>query len=161
MMNNIPYTGRWREISSTLNDNFALLDIQLQYLSDITLYNKGRFLTAEELVTAYPDPMDGSYAYVGAEAPYAIYLYTDAQGWYDSGETGEPNEFDWTSIPIADESTIGFMTPTYVQMVNDAYNKTVEYAPTAIKVVTEDELEAMAEAGTLEDGVLYLGTEVE
>ena len=103
--------------------------------------------------------MEGSFAYVGISAPYSIYLYTKSTGWYDSGETGEPNEFDWSDIPIANDSEIGFMSPSHVMKVEDSYQKLGNYAPSSIIVMTESELEAMAEAGTLEDGILYLGTE--
>lgn len=160
-MNNIPYTGRWKDISFILNDNFAMLGIQLEHLSDITLYNKGRFQSASALMEAYPSPMEGSFAYVGVSAPYSIYLYTKSTGWYDSGETGEPNEFDWSDIPIADDSQIGFMSPSHVMKVEDSYQKLGNYAPSSIIVMTESELEAMVDAGTLEDGILYLGTEEE
>lgn len=160
-MNTIPYTGKWKDISSVLNDNFALLGIQLEHLSDLALYCKGRFQSSQELVEAHPAPMEGSYAYVGTTAPYAIYLYTNAKGWYDSGETGEPNEFDWSELPIADDANIGLMTPSHVMKVNDSYDKLGKYAPNSIVVMSESELEAMAEAGTLEDGILYLGTEEE
>lgn len=45
--------------------------------------------------------------------------------------------------------------------LKSAYEKVNKYAPTSIVVMTEAELEAMAEAGTLTDDVLYLGLETE
>lgn len=48
-----------------------------------------------------------------------------------------------------------------VTKMEELHLKLANYAPTSIVVMTEAELEAMAEAGTLEDGILYLGTEEE
>lgn len=160
-MNNIPYEGRWREISSILNDNFAKLGIKLDYVSDITMYGKGRFQSASALSAAYPSAMEGSFAYIGTTSPYAIYLYTKTTGWYDSGETGVPNEFDWNALPTASLETAGIMSPTQVLHLEEAYTKSNQYAPSAIVIKSESELEAMEEAGTLEDGILYLGLEEE
>lgn len=160
-MNTIPYTGRWKEISSILNDNFAKLGIKLQYVSEISLYSKGRFLSASALTEAYPTAMDGSFAYIGSSAPYSIYLYSKTTGWYDSGEKGIPNEFDWNGLPTASLETAGIMSPTQVLHLEEAYTKSNQYAPSAIVIKSESELEAMAEAGTLEDGILYLGLEEE
>lgn len=160
-MNNIPYEGRWREISSILNDNFAKLGIKLEYVSNITMYSKGRFESATALSVAYPSAMEGSFAYIGSSAPYSIYLYSKTTGWYDSGEKGLPNEFDWNGLPTASLETAGIMSPTQVLHLEEAHEKLGKYAPTSIVVMTEAELEEMAEAGTLTDGVLYLGLETE
>lgn len=54
-----------------------------------TIKNCGYFLTAEALQQAYPKAGAGSKAYVGANHPYAIYLWDDsALAWVDSGATG-------------------------------------------------------------------------
>lgn len=160
-MNTIPQTGKWKEISSILNDNFAKLGIKLQYLSEISLYSKGRFLSAEALTDAYPTAMDGSFAYIGSSAPYSIYLYSKTTGWFDSEEKGVPNEFDWNELPTASVETAGIMSPTQVLHLEETHEKLGKYAPTSIVVMPEAELKAMAEAGTLTDGVLYLGLETE
>lgn len=160
-MNTIPYTGKWKDISSVLNDNFAKLGIKLQYLSEISLYSKGRFLSASALTEASPTAMDGSFAYIGSSAPYSIYLYSKTTGWYDSGETGVPNEFDWNELPTASVETAGIMSPTQVQRLEETHEKLGKYAPTSIVVMSEAELKEMAEDGTLIDGVLYLGLETE
>jgi hypothetical protein len=160
--NIIPDRGRWREISATLNDNFNLLDMQMAYLAEVTMYNKGRFQTIEELKAAYADPIDGSYAYIGTQSPYEIWLYTKAAGWFKSNENGEPNEFDWTAIPTASITETGLMMPSHVQKLEDAYNKIInDYAPKSIVFMTEKKLEDAFKQGILEDGVLYLGTEEE
>ena len=158
-MNTIPQTGKWKDISSILNDNFAKLGIKLQYLSEISLYSKGRFLSASALTEAYPTAMDGSFAYIGSSAPYSIYLYSKTTGWFDSEEKGVPNEFDWNELPTASVETAGIMSPTQVQHLEETHEKLGKYAPTSIVVMPEAELKAMAEAGTLTDGVLYLGLE--
>lgn len=160
-MNTIPQTGKWKDISSILNDNFAKLGIKLQYLSEISLYSKGRFLSASALTEAYPTAMDGSFAYIGSSSPYSIYLYSKTTGWFDSEEKGVPNEFDWNELPTASVETAGIMSPTQVLHLEETHEKLGKYAPTSIVVMPEAELKAMAEAGTLTDGVLYLGLETE
>lgn len=74
---------------TVLNYKFGKTSETVETITKINLYSKGRFSTLEELVAAYPSPSEGSYAYIGTQSPYAIYLYTSDKGWYDSGETYE------------------------------------------------------------------------
>lgn len=63
-------------------------------VKDIKSKAKGYFLTEEKLKKAYPEPDEGSKAYVGYNYPYAIYLYeTDKGGWYDTKQTGGDEGF--------------------------------------------------------------------
>lgn len=58
-------------------------------LEESTIKNCGYFLTLEALQQAYPKAGAGSKAFVGANYPYAIYLWDDsASAWVDSGATG-------------------------------------------------------------------------
>ena len=167
-MNTIPQTGRWNEISSILNDNFAKIGLKLDYVSDVTLYNKGRYTTAQSLVSAHPTPLEGSFAYIGTSAPYSIFLYSKSNGWQDSGEKGEYKEYPWDELPSASPTSTGLMSAMYAQQVesntqkvNEVNQKINKYAPTSIVVMTEAELQEKADRGELEEGVLYLGTEDE
>lgn len=76
-----------------------------------------------------------------------------------SGTITHSYKLDLSSIPIADESNMGLMTPDQVSKLYAAYNHLHMYEPIGIAVLTEAELEAAAEAGELEDGILYLGIE--
>jgi hypothetical protein len=72
-----------------VNVDTRLRNVQqsLETIHNINYYEKGRFLTAEELIQAYPNPKDGSYAYIGTTNPYQIWVYNEGTGWIDSGET--------------------------------------------------------------------------
>ena len=56
-------------------------------MSDVSTFYKGRFSTVEDLKSAYPKAQEGSYAHVGTNSPYAVWLFAKPEGWYDSGET--------------------------------------------------------------------------
>lgn len=117
-MNIIPDTGRWNEISSVMNDNFALIENTLQHLSDVSL-NKGVHASLADLQAAHPYPSVGSFAYVGTTSPYAIYVRADkSASWVDSGNKGEPKSTDYSQAPVATTSNSGFMTPAQVAKLN-------------------------------------------
>lgn len=77
------------QYSVNINLDSRIREVQksIDKINSINQYSKGRFATPEELLLAYPNPKDGSYAYVGTESPYQIWLYTTKEGWVDSGET--------------------------------------------------------------------------
>lgn len=51
---------------------------------------KGYFLDTTDLNAAYPTPMEGDYAFVGAGLPASIYIAKNGV-WIDSGEEGGPD----------------------------------------------------------------------
>ena len=117
-MNIIPNIGRWNEICSVINDNFALIENTFQHLSEVSL-NKGVHASLADLQAAHPYPSVGSFAYVGTTTPYAIYVRTDKNAsWVDSGNTGEPKSTDYSKAPVATTSNSGFMTPAQVERLN-------------------------------------------
>lgn len=55
--------------------------------------------------------------------------------------------------------TPALLHPADFDVLMENYKKLDSYTPTSIVVMADEQLQEMAEAGTLEDGVLYLGTE--
>lgn len=88
-LNQIPKKGLWDGIADFINENFNKIDTSVESLKDATVKNCGYFSTLEALQQAYPKAGAGSKAYVGANHPYAIYLWnTASSAWVDSGATG-------------------------------------------------------------------------
>ena len=110
MLNQIPNSGKWSDISTTLNDNFGVIATKLLRYEDLTTATKGFFATSDELLSAWPNASRGSRAFVGSAAPYAIWLYGES-GWVDSGDVSDGSVvFDWHSIPDATTSAAGLMS---------------------------------------------------
>ena len=122
-MNTISNTGKWSEISALLNNNFNLIAAKLEQLDGAAWKHKGFFNTASDLESTYPSSPDGSYAYVGATAPYT--LYTMQSGvWSATSQKVTLEEaldsiFDWSNIPSASETTRGLMTSLHVVALNN------------------------------------------
>lgn len=117
-MNVISQTGRWNEISATLNDNFNLIAAELTRLGGAAYKAKGFFDSVDKLTSAYPTPPDGSYAYVGTAQPYLLYSFHEGV-WKVTAQNVSLEEaldsvFDWSTIPSADEITRGLMTSSHV-----------------------------------------------
>lgn len=60
----------------------------------------GLFPTVEALQAAYPSPVVGQYAFVGAGFPADIYVCTTAGTWTDSGE-----DYDGDNVDLTDYAT--------------------------------------------------------
>lgn len=116
-INTIPDSGKWNEICAILNDNFSLIGVQLLQMHEDTVYNKGIHENVKTLNNAYPNPVVGSFAYVGTTTPFDIYIY-QSNGWKDSGADGEPSEVDFTKINIANENSSGLMSQVHVQTLS-------------------------------------------
>ena len=58
-------------------------------LKGATVLNKGYWPDSNSLMAGVPSAEEGSIAYVGANAPYAIYRYASG-GWADTGQTYTP-----------------------------------------------------------------------
>lgn len=62
--------------------------------------SSGLFPTVEALQAAYPSPVVGQYAFVGAGFPADIYVCTTAGTWTDSGE-----DYDGDNVDLTDYAT--------------------------------------------------------
>ena len=62
--------------------------------------SSGLFPTVEALQAAYPNPVVGQYAFVGAGFPADIYVCTTAGTWTDSGE-----DYDGDNVDLTDYAT--------------------------------------------------------
>jgi hypothetical protein len=143
-MNTIQNKGKWNEISATLNDNFNLIAAELMKLGDAAYKAKGFFNTADDLVDAYPSSPDGSYAYVGSQAPYTLYKMNNGL-WESTTQNVTIEEaldsiFDWSTIPSADEETRGLMTSAHVNLLNNIkeLSETQEIEIDNIKKIIEE-----------------------
>lgn len=119
-MNTIPQTGKWNEISSTLNGNFDLIAKRLVQYEGAVFNYKGIFSTIDELKSKLPYSSDESFAYVGSAAPYSVFLMKNGE-WVDSGKkSDEFSSFDWTTIPQASETNNGLMSPSLVTEIKNS-----------------------------------------
>lgn len=132
-MNSIPNSGQWKNISTTLNENFSLIEAKMLRYDDMSTITKGYFLTEEDLKEAFPTSQVGNRAFVGSTAPYQIWLYSKENGWYDSGYTGSETSFDWTNIPEATISSKGLMSANMVLSLQSAELGVGELAKSNIK----------------------------
>ena len=67
--------------------------------------SSGLFPTVEALQVAYPTPVVGQYAFVGAGFPADIYVCTTAGTWTDSGEDYDGDNVDLTGYATKAELT--------------------------------------------------------
>lgn len=134
-LNNIPKEGTWGAASDILNDNFAKVAVDLEKVKNATTRNKGYYTTAEVLSSAFPTAPAGSIAYVGTSYPFALYRFEDGS-WNNTGQTGGDEQVDLTEYVRADE----IADVLFVQS-------------------TEEEIEAMIEAGTLDATKVYYTVE--
>lgn len=80
----------WEVATDSINHNNGKINEAVTRLENATYKNKGYFKSVEELQNAFPNPSNGSRAFVGNNPPYAI--YTSENGtWIYSGE-GDDNE---------------------------------------------------------------------
>ena len=134
----------WNEAAGSINRNNLKVESEIAKLSGATYKNKGYFKSSTALNAAYPTASAGSRAYVGVRYPYSIYVWENG-AWVSSGETGGDESLDLTDYYTKDEVKAMFVQSDVVRNINVSY--------------TPDQLKAMEAAGTLEEGVLYLGFE--
>jgi hypothetical protein len=88
-LNTIGNRTTWNEASSRLNQNFEKLDLAIVRLEEATIKNKGYFKNEQSLKNAIPNGEVGDRAYVGYNAPYAIYQWDETQNtWITDGTLG-------------------------------------------------------------------------
>ena len=97
-------------------------------LKGATVLNKGYWPDSNSLMAGVPSAEEGSIAYVGANAPYAIYRYASG-GWADTGQTYtpevDPGEF---KVTVDKELDAESENPIANRAVKDTMDKiTTEY----------------------------------
>lgn len=142
-LQNVGTNTTWNEAAERINRNNLSVSTELTKLQSVTYKNKGYFKSVAALTAAYPSASAGSKAYVGVNYPYAIYVWESS--WVNSGETGGDEALDLNEYYTKEEVKEMFVQSDGVRSINVSY--------------TPDQLKAMEAAGTLEEGVLYLGFE--
>lgn len=84
----------WGEASEDINRNFNVISDELKSDNEKSSLAKGFFLTLDDLKSAYPEPEDGYWAYVGSTFPTYKYTWHAATGWTKSEETSDPEILD-------------------------------------------------------------------
>ena len=99
----------WGDAASLLNHNFSVIKEAIESGNSEQSLAKGIFKTLEDLRNAYPDPVNGDWAYVGTSFP--AYTYTwNGTSWVKSGEPKQPDEIELEgyiqSAEVDDPTTI-------------------------------------------------------
>jgi len=87
-LTNISREGKWTDSVSDLNGNFIAFESELGAIETDIQKCKGLFPSLDKLRTDFPNPEEGSWAYVGTVLPAPIYVYRSSGGWTDTGKTG-------------------------------------------------------------------------
>ena len=88
-LNNINNTGSWGDAAAALNNNSAKLEVEITKLKESTTKFCGNWASSTELIANITTADLGSTAYVGFEAPFAVWTY-GADGWVDTEATYSP-----------------------------------------------------------------------
>ena len=102
--------------------------------------SSGLFPTVAALQAAYPNPVVGQYAFVGAGFPADIYVCTTAGTWTDSGE-----DYDGDNVDLTDYATKAEVNQLEAKVTN-LKGKFYGFYPTAEDLPEGDE-----------DGFAYVG----
>ena len=86
-LKNVSRLGGWKDSAETINYNFSALGINIEAILEDIQRCKGLFPSLSTLKARYPNPEDGSWAYVGTRWPAKIYISVRGQ-WIDTGLTG-------------------------------------------------------------------------
>ena len=105
----ISHVISWGDAASLLNDNFRVIKEAIESENSEQSLAKGMFKTLTDLRNAYPNPVEGDWAYVGTSFP--AYTYTwNGTSWVKSGETKQPDEIELEgyiqSAEVDDPTTI-------------------------------------------------------
>lgn len=87
-LTNISREGRWIDSVGDLNGNFVAFESELGAIETDIQKCKGLFPSLAKLKADYPNPEEGSWAYVGTSLPAPIYVYRSSEGWTNTGKTG-------------------------------------------------------------------------
>ncbi len=87
-------TGKWSDVAASLNENFSKTNIEVEKLKNSTTRFKGYYTSYSLLVTAWPSPYVGDYAWVGSEYPGVVYKCVTVGTW--TSTTDVPSEQEVT-----------------------------------------------------------------
>ena len=107
----ISHTTSWGTAASVLNDNFNVIREAIESENSDQSLAKGFFKSLEDLITAYPNPEEGYWAYVGTSFP-AYYYTWNGTSWVKSEEPKQPDDLELEgyiqSVEVKDPTTILF-----------------------------------------------------
>lgn len=108
-LQSISHIYSWSTVASVLNDNFDEVREAIESGNSEQSLAKGIFKTLGDLESAYPDPVEGDWAYVGTSFP--AYKYTwDGTSWVKSKDQEQPDDIELEtyikSTEVKDPTTI-------------------------------------------------------
>ena len=100
----IPRIGKWSDSTEKIDDNFRTFESELISIEDDDQKCKGLFPSLQSLNTKFPNPTDGSWAYIGTKLPAPIYVFKSPGGWTNTGKVGgkslDPEKIYLNSSPV-------------------------------------------------------------
>ncbi|MBR2097909.1 MAG: hypothetical protein IKH59_10660 [Bacteroidaceae bacterium] len=94
-LNTVPSNGTYGAAIALVNQNFTLVKEQLEHLLYMREGFCGMYETSAALLSAHPNPVAGSFAYVGRAFPMAVYMVSNGS-WYATQETYDGGDIDLT-----------------------------------------------------------------
>ena len=101
-LKNLNTQTTWEVASDTINSNNGKINEVVTRLEHATYKNKGYFKSVEELQNAFPNPSNGSRAFVGNNPPYEIYISEDGS-WIYSGEGDDKDDIVLDNLYTKDD----------------------------------------------------------
>ena len=97
-LNAIPIVGKFTDVASTANNNFAAVKLAIDQLELTASRAKGMFSSASALTTKYPSPAVGDWAIVQdssvSPAVTVVYMCSTAGTWSNTGQSWEGGSVD-------------------------------------------------------------------
>jgi len=108
-LQSISHVTTWGTAAGVLNDNFDVVREAIESGNSEQSLAKGIFKTLDDLRTAYPDPLEGDWAYVGTSFPAYKYIWNGIS-WEKSEDQEQPDEIELEtyiqSVEVDDPTTI-------------------------------------------------------
>ena len=92
-LQSISHIYSWGTAASVLNDNFDKVREAIESGNSEQSLAKGVFKTLNDLRAAYPDPLEGDWAYVGTSFPAYKYIWNGIS-WVKSEDQEQPDEIE-------------------------------------------------------------------
>ena len=103
-LNTVPSNGTYGAAIALINQNFTLVKEQLEHLLYMREGFCGMYETSAALSAAHPNPVAGSFAYVGSAFPMAVYMVSNGS-WYATQETYDGGDIDLTQYATSSALT--------------------------------------------------------
>lgn len=124
--NIVPSTGTFGNAMGVVNQNFELAKEQIDKVSKMKENSLGMFASRENLVSAYPSPQKGQFAYVGNSEPFAIYkCVTDGEWPSTSSGTWDGGTIDLNDFATKETTDTLFANMKYFSVPQSAFNNGV------------------------------------